>query len=211
MTPDGAGQPYVPPALPAESAAVEPAGPRGRLGRTGRRVAVTAAVTVGVVGAALIGQYLFGHAWTTHVTRKVNHSTFHGFWYGGWVAFLSVLAAAVLVRLAFVRRFGRGVRIGAVVLALLVLVPEFYSIGISFSDARPGTNAGRIHNDAPGYLGGQYTGMALGLAAVAGLLVLLRQWRSDRAVAKQARGPRRPSPPPGPPPGTGSWSADPPG
>lgn len=206
MNPDGTGLPYE----PAHTPAVEAAGPGGRLGRTGRRAAITAAVVVGVVGAALIGQYLFGHAWTTHVTRKVNHSTFGGFWYGGWVAFLSVLVAAGLVRLAFVRRFGRGVRVGAVVLALLVLVPELYSIGISFSTARPGSNAGRIHNDAPGYLGGQYTGMALGLVAVAGLLALLRQWRSDRAVAKQARGPRHPSPPPGPAPGSGSWTADPP-
>jgi hypothetical protein len=170
---------------------------------------VGAAVAVGVVLAALLGQYLFGHAWTTHVTRIVNHSTFHGFWYGGWVAFVSVLIAAVLVRMAFVRRFARGVRIAAVVLALLVLVPEWYTVGLSLSDARPGTNAGRIHNDAPGYIGGQYTGMVLGLAAVGGLFVLLRQWRRDREVAKGVRGPRRPGPPPGPAPGAASWRAEP--
>jgi hypothetical protein len=205
MTPEGAGQAYEPQGVPPE-----PAAPGGVGGPTGRRVALLVAAAVGVIGAALIGQHLFGDAWTRHVTRKVNHSTFHGFWYGGWVAFLSALAAAALVRLAFVRRFGRGARIGAVVLALLVLVPELYSIGISFSDAVPGSNAGRIHTDAPGYIGGQYAGMGLGLAAAAGLLVLLRQWRTDRALAKEVRGPRRPGPPPGPPPGAAPWSADPP-
>lgn len=205
MTPDGAGPAYQPPAVPAE----EPERTPGRLGRTGRRAVIGAAVAVGAVLAALLGQYLFAHTWTTHVTRIVNHSTFHGFWYGGWVAFVSVLIALALVRLAFVRRFGRGVRITTVVLALVVLVPEWYTIGLSFSDAKPGTNAGRIHNDAPGYIGGQYTGMALGLVAAVGLFVLLRQWRKDRAVAKEARGPRRPGPPPGPTPGSPSWSADP--
>jgi hypothetical protein len=200
MTPDGAGPAYEPPA--ATTPEPRPAG------RLQRRVAIGAAVVLAVVLAALLGQYVFAHAWTTHVTRVVNHSTFHGFWYGGWVAFVAVLIAGLLVRLALSRRFGRGVRVSAVVLAVLVLVPEWYTVGLSFSDARPGTNAGRIHNDAPGYIGGQYTGMALGLVAVVGLVVLLRQWRRDRAVARDVRGPRRPGPPPGPPPGAAAWSPE---
>jgi putative glutathione S-transferase len=161
-----------------------------RLGQTGRKVVVTLAVVVGVVLAFVIGQYLFANSWTTHVTRTVNHSTFHGFWYGGWFAFVSVLIAAGLVRLAFVRRLNRVVRIVAAVLALVVLVPELYTIGISLSESRSGTNAGRIHNDAPGYIGGQYTGMALALAVAVTLLVLRRRWRKDRVLAREAKATR---------------------
>src|SRR5215213_4104746 len=69
-----------------------------RLGRTGRKVAIGVLVLVGLVLAFVVGQYIFANSWTTHVTRTVNHSTFHGFWYGGWFAFVSVLIAAVLVR-----------------------------------------------------------------------------------------------------------------
>src|SRR5262249_56922295 len=102
-------------------------------------------------------------------------------------AFVSVLLAAVLVRLAFVRRLPRAARVVAVVLALVVLVPEFYTIGLSLSDSRPGTNAGRIHNDAPGYLGGQYTGMGLGLMVAVALVVLRWRWRRDRVLAREAK------------------------
>src|SRR5262249_58976110 len=79
----------------------------------------------------------------------------------------------------------------AVVLALVVLVPEFYTIGLSLSDSRPGTNAGRIHNDAPGYLGGQYTGMGLGLVVAVALVVLRWRWRRDRVLAREAKAARR--------------------
>src|SRR5947207_835466 len=84
------------------------------------------------------------------------------------------------------RRRHRVARIIGAVLAGFVLVPELYTVGISLSQSRPGTNAGRIHNDAPGYIGGQYTGMALGAALAAGLFVLSWRWRKDRVLAKEA-------------------------
>ena len=202
MSADGTGQP--PPAGGQDD--LRTAGHRGgagfgeRLGQTGRRVLVTVLVLAGVVLAFVIGRYVFANSWTTHVVRAVDHSTFHGFWYGGWFAFVSVLIAAILVRLAFARRLHRVVRIVAAVLALFALVPEMYTVGISLSESRPGTNAGRIHNDAPGYIGGQYTGLVLGLAAATALFVLTRRWRKDRVLAKGARTART-SPPDAPPPG----------
>ncbi len=219
MTADGTGHPPPPPAGGRDD--LRTAGQAGgagfgeRLGQTGRKVLVGLVALVGVVLAFVVGHYIFANSWTTHVTRIVNHSTFHGFRYGGWFAFVSMLVAAVLVRLALVRRLHRGVRVAAGVLALVVLVPELYTVGISLSESRPGTNAGRIHNDAPGYIGGQYTGMVIGLAVAVGLFALRRQWRRDRVLAKQARAARKapreasagppayppPSPPPGPPPG----------
>jgi ABC-type sulfate transport system permease component len=206
MSADGTGYPPPPPADGSDD--LRTAGHRTgvgfgeRLGQTGRKVLVVLLAVVGVVLAFVIGRYLFANSWTTHVTRAVNHSTFHGFWYGGWFAFLSVLVAAVLVRLAFVRRLHRVARIVGAVLALFVLVPEMYTVGISLSESRPGTNAGRIHNDAPGYIGGQYTGMVLGVVVAVGLFALRWRWRKDRVLAKEAKAARKaPSdaPPPTPP------------
>jgi hypothetical protein len=210
MSADGTGYPPPPPGAGDDD--LRTAGHRGgagfgeRLGQTGRKVLVTVVVLAAVVLAFVIGRYIFANSWTTHVTRTVNHSTFHGFWYGGWFALVSVLMAALLVRLAFARRLHRVARILGAVLAVFVLVPEFYTVGISLSQSRPGTNAGRIHNDAPGYIGGQYTGMVLGTAVAAGLFVLTWRWRKDRVLAKEAKAARkapadvapRPDVPPGP-------------
>src|SRR5262249_13236112 len=126
-----------------------------------------------------------------------------GFWYGGWFAFVSVLLAAVLVRLAFVRRLPRAARGVAGVLALVVLGPEFYTNGLSLVDSRPGTHARPCHNQPPGYLGGQYTGMGLGLVVAVALVVLRWRWRRDRVLAREAKAARRSgrnSPPTAPPP-----------
>src|SRR5262249_60989067 len=118
-----------------------------RLGRAGRRALVIVLVLVGAVLAVLLGQYLFANAWTTHVTRTVNHSTFTGFWYGGWFAFVSVLLAAVLVRLAFVRRLPRADRGGGAGVGPGGRGAGVFTIGVALSGCPPGAHGGPTPND----------------------------------------------------------------